>query len=50
MGVQNFFFEVHPDPDNAKSDGPNSLHLSDFKQLVCSLEKISKKRLTFLAE
>jgi 2-dehydro-3-deoxyphosphooctonate aldolase (KDO 8-P synthase) len=22
VGVTDFFFEVHPDPDNAPSDGP----------------------------
>ncbi len=30
MGVDGLFFEVHPDPDHALCDGPNSLHLSDF--------------------
>jgi len=39
MGVENFFFEVHPDPDNALSDGPNSLHLKDFKELVKKIQK-----------
>lgn len=39
MGVKNFFFEVHPDPDNALSDGPNSLHLKDFRDLVKKLRK-----------
>lgn len=39
LGVKNFFFEVHPDPDNALSDGPNSLHLKDFKELVKKIQK-----------
>ena len=39
VGVDHFFFEVHDDPDNAPSDGPNSLYLSDFELLVSSLGK-----------
>ena len=34
MGVSNFFLEVHPDPDNAPSDGPNMLRLEDFERTV----------------
>ena len=34
MGVSNFFLEVHEDPDNAPSDGPNMLHLKDFEKVV----------------
>ena len=34
LGVQNFFLEVHPDPDNAPSDGPNMLHLKDFENTI----------------
>ena len=34
MGVSNFFLEVHPDPDNAPSDGPNMLKLEDFERTV----------------
>ncbi len=30
MGVDGLFFEVHPDPDQAPSDGPNMLRLDDF--------------------
>jgi 2-dehydro-3-deoxyphosphooctonate aldolase (KDO 8-P synthase) len=30
VGVDGLFFEVHPDPDNAPSDGPNMLQLDDF--------------------
>jgi|TARA_R110000822_G_scaffold262721_4_gene387079 2-dehydro-3-deoxyphosphooctonate aldolase (KDO 8-P synthase) len=37
VGVDNFFFEVHDDPDNAPSDGPNSLYLKDFEVVVSSL-------------
>ena len=34
MGVSSFFLEVHADPDNAPSDGPNMLHLKDFEDTV----------------
>ena len=34
LGITNFFLEVHPDPDNALSDGPNTLHLKDFEGVV----------------
>ena len=41
MGVTNFFLEVHKDPDNAPSDGPNALHLKDFKTVVGDIVKYS---------
>lgn len=34
MGVSSFFLEVHPDPDNAPSDGPNMIRLDDFDEVV----------------
>ncbi len=34
LGISSFFLEVHADPDNAPSDGPNMLHLKDFRQIV----------------
>ena len=37
FGANGFFFEVHPDPDHALSDGPNMLQLSDLKNLVQEL-------------
>ena len=37
FGANGFFFEVHPDPDNALSDGPNMLQLQDLKNLVQEL-------------
>lgn len=39
MGVSNFFLEVHKDPDHAPSDGPNALHLEDFKSVVADIVK-----------
>lgn len=37
FGANGFFFEVHPDPDHALSDGPNMLYLKDLKDLVKEL-------------
>ena len=41
LGVSNFFLEVHPDPDNAPSDGPNMLHLEDFEGVVNDIHRYS---------
>ncbi|MFN0021815.1 MAG: 3-deoxy-8-phosphooctulonate synthase [Pirellulaceae bacterium] len=30
IGIDGLFFETHPDPDKAPSDGPNMLRLDDF--------------------
>ena len=40
LGVRNFFLEVHTDPDNAPSDGPNALHLKDFESVIKDIVKI----------
>ena len=37
FGANAFFFEVHPDPDNGLSDGPNMLRLEDLEGVVKSL-------------
>ena len=34
FGANGFFFEVHPDPDHAKSDGPNMLQLDELENLI----------------
>jgi len=34
LGITDFFIEVHPNPDNAPSDGPNMLRLEDFEEVV----------------
>lgn len=39
-GVAALFMEVHPDPDNAMSDGPNSLALGDLEGLLTTLKQI----------
>lgn len=33
-GADALFFEVHPDPDNALSDGPNMVRLDEFEGLL----------------
>ncbi len=33
-GADALFFEVHPDPDNAKSDGPNMVKLDEFEAML----------------
>lgn len=34
VGVDALFFEVHPDPDNALSDGPNMVKLDEFEDIL----------------
>jgi 2-dehydro-3-deoxyphosphooctonate aldolase (KDO 8-P synthase) len=40
VGVDAIFMEVHEDPDNAPSDGPNMLKLGDLQQLVEQILRI----------
>lgn len=40
IGVEALFMEVHPDPDNALSDGPNMVKLEDMEELLTKLIKI----------
>ncbi|MBQ5875001.1 MAG: 3-deoxy-8-phosphooctulonate synthase [Alistipes sp.] len=37
FGANGFYFEVHPDPDNALSDGPNMLLLEELESVIKSL-------------
>ena len=39
FGATGYFFEVHPDPDNALSDGPNMLRLDDLEGVIRSICK-----------
>jgi 2-dehydro-3-deoxyphosphooctonate aldolase (KDO 8-P synthase) len=41
-GANGVFMEVHPDPDNALSDGPNSLRLDDLYELLSRLKAIRR--------
>ena len=40
IGVDAIFTEVHPDPDNGKSDGPNMLRLDDMEDILTKILKI----------
>jgi 2-dehydro-3-deoxyphosphooctonate aldolase (KDO 8-P synthase) len=44
LGINNFFLEVHPDPDNAPSDGANMLHLNDFEKVVKEIVEFHYER------
>lgn len=39
-GADALFFEVHPDPDHAKSDGPNMVKLDEFEDLLKRVIKV----------
>lgn len=40
VGIDVLFVEVHPDPDNAKSDGPNSLSFKDAEKILTEVNSI----------
>lgn len=40
VGADALFFEVHPDPDHALSDGPNMVRLNEFEHMLCRILKI----------
>ena len=42
VGVAAVFMETHPDPDNAPSDGPNMVPLSQMPSLLKQLSEIDK--------
>ena len=42
IGIAALFMEIHQDPDNAPSDGPNMLHLDDLEKLLTTLNKLDK--------
>ena len=47
VGVATVFMETHPDPDNAPSDGPNMVPLSEFEGLMADLlafDALAKRR------
>jgi len=41
LGITDFFLEVHADPDNAPSDGPNMLKLEDFEEVIDDIHRYS---------
>ncbi len=42
QSIAGVFLEVHDDPNNAPSDGPNALHLGDFSKLVEKLRDLDQ--------
>jgi 2-dehydro-3-deoxyphosphooctonate aldolase (KDO 8-P synthase) len=40
VGVDGFFIETHPDPDNAPSDGPNMIAISDLEKLLTEIKLV----------
>ena len=40
VGVDGLFMETHPDPDAAKSDGPNMVPLGEMEDLLLRLKKV----------
>ena len=41
-GISGLFMETHPDPANAKSDGPNSWPMYEIESLLATLQSIDK--------
>jgi 2-dehydro-3-deoxyphosphooctonate aldolase (KDO 8-P synthase) len=41
-GIDGIFFEVHPDPDKALCDGPNSMELEKLPELLRTLVEIDR--------
>jgi len=39
-GLGGVFMEVHDDPDNAPSDGPNAVHLKDLSRILQELQEL----------
>ena len=46
VGVDAFFIECHPRPDEALSDGPNMMDIEELHPLVISLQAIDSARLS----
>lgn len=42
VGISGLFMETHPDPANAKSDGPNAVPLHRMRELLASLADIDR--------
>ena len=42
VGIDALFLEVHPDPDNAKSDGPNSVDFKQVEEILTIVKKLWK--------
>jgi len=44
VGVDGIFMEVHKDPDNAMSDGPNQIRLDDLRRVLGNLQLVHEAR------
>lgn len=42
VGISGLFIETHPNPDAAKSDGPNSLAIDEIKNLLSEIIEIDR--------
>ena len=42
VGVDAIFIETHEDPDNAPSECPNMIKISDLRNLIIKLNQIHK--------
>jgi 2-dehydro-3-deoxyphosphooctonate aldolase (KDO 8-P synthase) len=42
VGISGLFMETHPDPANAKSDGPNAVPLKRMKELLATLMDLDR--------
>ena len=42
VGISGLFMETHPDPANAKSDGPNAVPLNRMRELLTSLAALDR--------
>jgi 2-dehydro-3-deoxyphosphooctonate aldolase (KDO 8-P synthase) len=40
VGIDALFLETHPEPDKAKSDGPNMVLLSELEKLLKQVKKL----------
>ena len=45
IGCDALFLEVHQDPDNAPSDGPNMIKIDDLPDLIKEIKALDKLRL-----
>jgi 2-dehydro-3-deoxyphosphooctonate aldolase (KDO 8-P synthase) len=46
VGCAGLFIETHPDPDNAPSDGPNMVPLTQMRVLLtrlCAFDRLAKE-------
>ncbi len=42
VGADGIFMEVHPDPEKALSDGPNSIYLKDVERIIVTLTELAR--------